>query len=71
MAPYRIVKLSAEEAALEEHMIECAHDDDAIDQVGWIDHPHAIDLWQGDRHIARFPPWPPESPWLHRSRLGK
>jgi hypothetical protein len=58
MAPYRVVLLTPEEALAEERLIECAHDDEAIDQAGRIDHPHAIDLWQHDRHVARFPPWP-------------
>lgn len=69
VAPYRIVLLSPDDAPREERMIECEHDDVAIDQVGWVDHPHAIDLWQQDRHVVRFPPWPPPSPFLPRGRL--
>lgn len=63
MAPYRIVLLSPDETAREERIIECAHDDEAIDKAGWLDHPHAIDVWQQDRHVARFPPsWRPPLP---------
>jgi hypothetical protein len=59
VAPYRIVLLSPDDTAYEERMIECAHDDEAIDRTGRLDHPHAIDVWQQDRHVARFPPWRP------------
>lgn len=68
MAPYRIVLLTPDEAVREERLIECAHDDEAIEYTGWIDHPHAIDLWQQDRHVVRFPPWPPQAPFLHMHR---
>lgn len=66
MEPYRIVLLSPGEAVHEERMIECAHDDDAIDFAGQLDHPHAIDIWQHDRHVARFSPWSPPPPFCLR-----
>ncbi len=31
-------------------------DDEAIDAAGFLDHPHAIEVWQGDRLVATFPP---------------
>jgi len=68
MAPYRIVLLSPDDAVHEERMIECAHDDEAIDHTGWLDHPHAIDLWQEDRHVARFPPSAQPAPWTRGGR---
>jgi hypothetical protein len=40
-------------------VIECAHDDAAIDHAGALDHPHEIEVWQGERRVTRFPPWPP------------
>ena len=53
MAPYRIVLLSPDETANEERTIECAHDDEAIDAAGWLDHPHAIEVWQQARRPRR------------------
>lgn len=57
MAPYRITLLDREGSEVAEHRLEFNDDDAAIDHAGGIAHPHAIDLWQGDRHVARFPPW--------------
>ena len=37
-----------------------AHDDDAIDHAGRLDHPHEIQVRQEDRLVARFPPVRPE-----------
>jgi len=62
VAPYRIVLLAPNGDVKDERMIEAAHDDAAIDHTGWLDHPHAIDVWQDDRHVARFPPWSPPEP---------
>ena len=57
MAPYR-VRLYDENGGVEtEYVVDFAHDDDAIDRVGDSEHPHAMDIWEGDRHVARFPPW--------------
>ena len=57
MAPYRVNLLAPDGSVHEARVIVCAHDDEAIDRVGEIDHPHEIDIWQGDRHVARFPTW--------------
>jgi hypothetical protein len=58
MAPYRIALLTPEGAVHEERVIECADDDEAIERTGRLDHPHEIDVWQGERDVARFPSWP-------------
>lgn len=56
MAPYRI-ELHDEDGRV--HKIEIEHfdeDDDAIDHAGSLGHPHEINVWQDQRHVARFPP---------------
>lgn len=58
MAPYRVSLLTEDGSPHEERVIDCEHDDEAIDRAGEIQHPHEIDVWQGNRHVARFPPWP-------------
>ena len=39
-------------------MLEREHqsDDEAIDPAGFLDHPHALEVWDGERLVARFPP---------------
>ncbi|MGH7024930.1 MAG: hypothetical protein ACREEB_15255 [Caulobacteraceae bacterium] len=56
MARYRIVLHDLDGAVAEERVVDCADDDEAIDHAGWIDHPHAIGVWEGERSVARFPP---------------
>lgn len=34
--------------------LNCNDDHHAIVQVAAIDHPHAIELWEGDRFVWRF-----------------
>lgn len=63
MSPYRITLLTPDGGVHEEKVMECTHDDEAIDRTGRLDHPHEIDLWQGERHVGQFPPWPPPSAW--------
>jgi hypothetical protein len=60
MVPYRIDLHDKDGAVIEVRRMLCAHDDEAIDRTGWIDHPHAMKLWQGDRLVAHFPPWEPQ-----------
>ncbi len=56
MSPYR-VRLYDEDGGVQgEYVMEFDQDDDAIDRIGESDHPHAMDVWDGDRHVARFPP---------------
>jgi hypothetical protein len=47
--------LSADGAIQELRIVYYAHDDQAIDQTGLINHPHKILLHQGDRLVGEFP----------------
>ncbi len=53
--PYRIILLTRNGAPLEERQLHFEHDDAAIDHLGDLAHPHEMDLWHGDRHVARCP----------------
>ena len=57
MTPYTIHFLGpdGETIASEERWFE--HDDHALDTVGRSDHPHAMLVLEGERLVARFPPW--------------
>ena len=57
MAAYRVRFFTEDGAVHSERVIECEHDDEAIDQVGESAHPHAIEVWRGARRVAHFPPW--------------
>ena len=57
MPAYKIKLLGDDGSLRREEEVECAHDDEAIDRTGEIDYPEAITVWQGDRLVARFPPW--------------
>lgn len=57
MPRYTIIYLDAGGAPLWSDHIERACDDDIIDHVGESTHPHAIDIYDGARHVARCPPW--------------
>jgi len=56
MAPYRITLYDAQGGVHGELVMDFEHDDAAIDRIGDLEHPHAMDVWQEDRHVARFPP---------------
>ena len=56
MSPYRITLLDTDGDVQDEHLFDLEHDDAAIDHAGRFIHPHAIEVWQGERHVARFPP---------------
>ena len=58
MAVYTIDLLSDDGSVHETRSVLCEDDDAAIDHAGAIDHPHAIEIWQGGRRVARFPAWP-------------
>ena len=58
MPIYTITFRGSDGAELSQQEIECACDDDAIDTAGECTHPHEIDVHEGDRRVARFPPWP-------------
>ncbi|HXZ67814.1 MAG TPA: hypothetical protein VEH07_04420 [Alphaproteobacteria bacterium] len=57
MARYRVNLLAPDGSLQSQQTIDCAHDDEAIDRVGELDYPYEIDVWEGERHVARFPPW--------------
>ncbi|HVN01900.1 MAG TPA: hypothetical protein VMT68_17000 [Caulobacteraceae bacterium] len=59
MAPYRIHLLGHDGSIAHERVVECQDDDEAIELTGKSDHPHEMLVWQAERLVARFPPWPP------------
>lgn len=59
MARYTIHFLDANGEIQATHLHECPTDDDVIDFAGDSGHPHAIDVFDGARHVVRFPPWRP------------
>lgn len=59
MAPYTVSFLGPDEEIVAQEVRWFEHDDNAIDEIGRSDHPHAIHVHQGERLVARFPPWPP------------
>ena len=69
MASYQIRYLGPDGAVVAEERQVFPDDDAAIDAAGASGHPHEILLSQGDRIVARFPPWPrPTEPlWPRRS----
>lgn len=56
MTLYTVTFRGPDESADEARLIEASDDDGIIDLVGAADHPHAIDIDDGDRHVATFPP---------------
>ena len=62
MAPYRITLLNTDGDVQDEHLIDLVHDDAAIDRADAFAHPHAIEVWQGERHVVTFPPLPGSKP---------
>jgi len=56
MAPYTIDLHDADGSRREARTHTFAHDDEAIDHAGAIDHPHEIKVWRGERLVAHFPP---------------
>ena len=34
--------------------MQCEDDDAALERLAQIRHPHALELWQGDRRVWRF-----------------
>jgi hypothetical protein len=55
MVPYTIDLLKDDGSIDETRVVAFEHDDAAIDHVGGIDHPHAIQVREGDRLVALFP----------------
>lgn len=56
MTPYRVTLLSADGSVQEERMAEFMDDDHALERVGRLPHPHKIQVHQGNRLVAEFPP---------------
>ena len=59
MAPYRIRLLTEDGGLHAEHLLDFDSDDAAIDHAGSLTHPHEMEIWQGDRQVAKIPPWWP------------
>ncbi|MFI4935531.1 MAG: hypothetical protein ACHP7N_12985 [Caulobacterales bacterium] len=59
MAPYTVSFLGPEREVLIQDVQWFAHDDHALDTIGRSSHPHEIEVRQGERLVARFPPWRP------------
>jgi hypothetical protein len=60
MVPYTFSFLSPAREVLVEEVQWFEDDDHALDTIGRSDHPHEIEVRQGERLVARFPPWPPK-----------
>jgi hypothetical protein len=58
MAAYRIIFHDEDGEPIAESGAEHPDDDAAIDHAGRHTHPHEMEVWQGDRFVARLPPWP-------------
>lgn len=56
MTCYTVRLLAANGEPDSEMSVDHPSDDDVIDAVGGFDHPHAMEIWDGDRHVATFPP---------------
>ena len=67
MAPYRITLFNQIGSVSGKHLVECDHDDEAIEWAGRINHPHDVFVWQGVRFVGRFPPWPRNDRVLRRT----
>jgi hypothetical protein len=57
LAVYTVTLFNADGSVHRQHELQCESDDHVIDLVGESDHPHAIDIHQGERHVVRIPPW--------------
>jgi len=55
MVSYTIDLLKDDGSIDETRVVVFQHNDAAIDHVGGIDHPHAIQVREGDRLVALFP----------------
>jgi hypothetical protein len=77
MRRYTIVYLDAHGAAATSSVLQCDCDDDVIEIVGQSTHPHAIDIFETDRRVARCPalnstyPFGPSEVSHHRSGASR
>ena len=37
-----------------ERTIDCANDDDALERVAMLRHPHMLEIWEAERLVWRF-----------------
>ena len=66
MVPYTIDFLREDGSIHETRVVVCEDDDAAIDHAGGLDHQHAMEIRQGDRHVGLVPPVSP--PPFHPAR---
>lgn len=60
MAPYAISFLWPDDEVVAEEVRWFKHDDQALDEIGRSNHPHAIFVREGGCLVAQMPPWPTE-----------
>ncbi len=54
MPSYQVRMFSAQGRRRREMEIECDSDEDAIERLLSLHHPHALELWSGDRLVERM-----------------
>ena len=55
MRMYKVILLRPDGSTLEERVLTCLGDDEAIERAEAIAYPHEIKLWLHDRLVAHFP----------------
>lgn len=58
MAEYQVTLLGRDGRVRKIQTLSCDSDDDAIDAVGWSNHPERMEIWLSNRLIASFPALP-------------
>jgi hypothetical protein len=53
---YRILFFGPDGELLYTGRMDSADDDDALDRAAHLRHPHALELWRGERCVKRFEP---------------
>ena len=53
---YRVSFLDARGRVRRSQELDCTDDDQAIERLARLNHPHALELRQGDRLVWRFEP---------------
>lgn len=56
MRLYTVTLFNPDETVSGRQQLRAADDDAAIDAVGETPHPYGIDVYDGERLVARFPP---------------
>ena len=62
MESYRVCLFAADQSEPDQRIVAFPNDDAAIDHVGGLDHPYAMEVWQDQRLVARFPSRLPRFP---------